>query len=59
MTSIPEPVAEVADLMSTYRHMWCLCGGWAVDAWLGRQTRDLLVHRLQLEHQLEVGMHGM
>lgn len=40
MTPIPEPVARVADLMSTFRPMWSLCGGWAIDAWLGRQTRD-------------------
>jgi hypothetical protein len=33
-------VARVADLMSTYGHDWSLCGGWAVDAWLGRQTRN-------------------
>jgi len=26
--------------MSTYGPMWSLCGGWAVDAWLGRQTRE-------------------
>ncbi len=26
--------------MATYRGAWSLCGGWAVDAWLGRQTRD-------------------
>jgi hypothetical protein len=26
--------------MSTFRPRWSLCGGWAVDAWLGRQTRD-------------------
>ena len=26
--------------MSAYRAPWALCGGWAVDAWLGRQTRD-------------------
>ncbi|MBA4179224.1 MAG: hypothetical protein C0506_01410 [Anaerolinea sp.] len=26
--------------MSTFRPDWSLCGGWAVDAWLGRQTRD-------------------
>lgn len=25
--------------MATYQPTWCLCGGWAVDAWLGRQTR--------------------
>lgn len=40
MTPVPEPVARVADLMTTYRPGWSLCGGWAVDAWLGRQTRD-------------------
>jgi len=40
MTAVPEPVARVAGLMSTFRPRWFLCGGWAVDAWLGRQTRD-------------------
>jgi hypothetical protein len=25
--------------MSTFGAPWALCGGWAVDAWLGRQTR--------------------
>ena len=38
-TAVPEPVANVAELMSTYRPAWALCGGWAVDAWLGRLTR--------------------
>ncbi|MBI2766375.1 MAG: hypothetical protein HYX53_10765 [Chloroflexi bacterium] len=28
--------------MSTFRHNWYLCGGWAVDSWLGCQTRDHL-----------------
>ncbi|HSP56600.1 MAG TPA: hypothetical protein VLS25_13545 [Dehalococcoidia bacterium] len=36
---VPEPVARVAGLMSTFPGTWSLCGGWAVDAWLGRQTR--------------------
>ena len=40
ITPVPEPVARVADLMSSYGPTWCLCGGWAVDAWLGRLTRD-------------------
>jgi len=40
MTAVPEPIARVAALMSSYRKKWYLCGGWAVDAWLGRQTRD-------------------
>jgi hypothetical protein len=26
--------------MSTFQAPWALCGGWAVDAWLGRLTRD-------------------
>jgi hypothetical protein len=26
--------------MSAFRAPWALCGGWAVDAWLGRQTRE-------------------
>ena len=28
--------------MATFRAPWALCGGWAIDAWLGRQTRDHL-----------------
>ena len=40
MTPVPEPLARVAGLMSTFPPRWSLCGGWAVDAWLGRQTRD-------------------
>ena len=26
--------------MSTFTAPWALCGGWAVDAWLGRETRE-------------------
>jgi hypothetical protein len=26
--------------MSTFSAHWAFCGGWAVDAWLGRQTRE-------------------
>lgn len=26
--------------MAAYRGAWSICGGWAVDAWLGRTTRD-------------------
>ena len=37
---VPDAVAGVADLMSTFQPTWALCGGWAVDAWLGRLTRD-------------------
>ena len=37
---IPEPVARLIKLMAEFDRPWFLCGGWAVDAWLGRQTRD-------------------
>jgi hypothetical protein len=40
MSPIPEPVARIADVMAGYRGVWCLCGGWAVDAWVGQQTRE-------------------
>lgn len=40
VNGVPEPVAGVADLMSTFSGRWALCGGWAVDAWIGRQTRN-------------------
>jgi hypothetical protein len=37
---VPAPVANVARLMAGFSRPWALCGGWGVDAWLGRQTRD-------------------
>jgi len=40
VTSVPRPVTRIAELMSTFRPWWALCGGWAVDAWLAEQTRD-------------------
>src|SRR3990172_1778524 len=33
MTAVPEPVARIADVMSTYRPPWALAGGWAVAGW--------------------------
>jgi len=38
--AVPEEVARIGEFMSTYHHEWALCGGWAVDAWLARLTRD-------------------
>lgn len=38
--SVPEAVAGVAETMAAYPGRWVLCGGWAVDAWLDRETRD-------------------
>lgn len=34
------PLAELAEIMSTFTRPWVLCGGWSLDAWLGRQTRE-------------------
>ena len=36
----PELVARVAGVMAGYGKPWCMCGGYAVDAWIGRETRD-------------------
>ena len=33
-------LARVANLMSDFGPSWALCGGWAVDAWLGEETRE-------------------
>lgn len=35
-----EPYARVTEVMSGFALPWALCGGWAIDAWLGRRTRD-------------------
>lgn len=40
MNDIPEPVAVLSALMGTFPAPWALCGGWAIDAWLGRETRE-------------------
>jgi hypothetical protein len=39
-TAVPEAVARLADVMGSYPRPWALCGGWALDAWLGRVSRD-------------------
>ncbi len=33
--AVPEPVARISDVMAGYGRPWCMCGGWAVEAWLG------------------------
>ena len=37
---VPEGVAGLGDIMAGYPGVWALCGGWAVDAWLGKVTRE-------------------
>lgn len=37
---VPAVLEPVIEAMSAYRGAWALCGGWAVDAWIGRITRD-------------------
>lgn len=39
-SNVPAPILRAIALMAGYSHPWVLCGGWAVDLWLGRQTRD-------------------
>lgn len=39
-SGVPSDVAWLAEVMSSYPGRWSLCGGWAVDAWLGRVSRD-------------------
>ena len=36
----PDPLARAAAVMGTFDRPWFLCGGWSVDAWLGRVTRE-------------------
>ena len=37
---VPEAISRIAALMADYNAPWSLCGGWAIDAWLGRVTRE-------------------
>jgi hypothetical protein len=34
------PVVAVAQVMQGYRHPWFISGGWAIDLFVGRVTRD-------------------
>jgi hypothetical protein len=38
--ALPAAVARVVEVMRGFPAEWCLCGGWGVDAWLGRETRE-------------------
>lgn len=37
---LEQPFAWIAGLMSSFNRPWFVCGGWAVDAWLGQVTRQ-------------------
>ena len=37
---VPEQIAPMVEFMSLFPAPWALCGGWAVDSWLGEETRD-------------------
>ena len=57
----PLSVEQAAGLMSGLRVPWWIAGGWAIDLFLGRQTRehgdtDVLIRR---DDQLEVQKHLM
>jgi hypothetical protein len=50
-----QPLA-LASAMVGFRRPWCVCGGWAIDMWLGevtRQHRDLEIAILR-DHQIEL-----
>ena len=40
MRAVPDDVRRAIEVMAGLDGDWALCGGWSVDAWLGRQTRD-------------------
>jgi hypothetical protein len=50
MNRAPDPVARIAEVMATFKPWWALCGGWAVDAWLGGQSRDHLDVDIAISH---------
>lgn len=39
-SNLPAGVLRAREIMAGYPHPWALCGGWAVDLWLGGQTRE-------------------
>jgi hypothetical protein len=35
-----QPALFAATVMNSFEQTWCIAGGWAIDLWLGRATRD-------------------
>jgi hypothetical protein len=44
--------------MAGFHRPWALCGGWAVDAWLGRQTREHLDVDLAIDDDDQLALRG-
>ena len=44
--------------MAGLGHDWALCGGWAVDAWLGRQTREHVDVDLSVFDEDQLAIHA-
>lgn len=57
--TVPEILTRSAEALAGFQPPWVLCGGWAVDAWLGRETRAHLDVDLAIavEDQLAVLHH--
>jgi hypothetical protein len=39
MLPLPSDLAQIVDIMGPFTGTWAIAGGWAIDLWLGRQTR--------------------
>jgi len=53
------PALEAAALLNTFEKPWCIAGGWAIDMFVGRQTRqhqDLEVAVLR-DHLIDIRRH--
>ena len=57
-SGVPQPVAAAAELMAGFPGTWALCGGWAVDAWVGEQTRDHVDVDLAISADDQPALHG-
>lgn len=56
MSTTPQPLREVAEVMTDFDRTWVLCGGWAVDSWVGRQTREHVDVDLAVFHDDQVAL---
>lgn len=55
---VPDVLVRVANLMARFRRPWALCGGWGVDSWLGRQSREHLDVDLSILEEDQVALHS-